>query len=256
MTMMNVMIKGTCSIPCIIQQMMTMMTRRRMHMHMLLLLIPVVLILMLPGKRLSIAAAEGMDDPSAAYEDDFMLKDKDDVDKDDVEEAAFDDFLLACGDGELIAVKEFLKINPSFATRDDEGETCLHAATGHAEIIKAVLDAGGDPNHMTPVEDDEGNLLQLHPLSWHVLEGMHASTKALLQGGADPNVPIGSLTQPDTMETVLDIVLGLLRSESQGEDNPEDIDVEPYHDLKDLLVEFGAKRYQDLEINTRSGDEL
>jgi ankyrin repeat protein len=217
---------------------MTMMTPRRMYFRMLLSLLPVVLILMLPVKRVSFAAAEGMDEA-------------------DEEDVAFYDFLAYCADGELINVKELLKTKPSFATRQDQGETCLHAATGHAEIVKAVLDAGGDPNHMTPVDDEEGNLLQLPPLSWHVLEGKYASTKALLQGGADPNVPTRALTtQPDSMETVLDIVLGLLRSDIQGEDEPEDIDVEPYYDLKDLLLEFGAKRYQDLQINTRSGDEL
>jgi ankyrin repeat protein len=57
--------------------------------------------------------------------------------------------IKAAKKGDVAGVKQLLKIDPSLSgARDKDGSTPLHCASwkGHAEVVKALLDAGADIN--------------------------------------------------------------------------------------------------------------
>lgn len=155
-------------------------------------------------------------------------------------------FIEFCADGNVEKVKEELAAHADWATEtSDEGETCLHVAGIHGEVgvTKLLLEHGVDPNLMSHMkEDPEDEPLQMHALSWHVFGGHAESVKILLEHGADPNVLIDNIGDEKERVTVLDMLEQLL--EEEGDSNPDE--VKPFLEMKELLLEHGAKKRDEL----------
>ena len=57
--------------------------------------------------------------------------------------------IKAAKKGDVVVLKQLLKLDPTLTNaRDKDGSTPLHCASwkGHAEVVKALLDAGADIN--------------------------------------------------------------------------------------------------------------
>ena len=161
---------------------------------------------------------------------------------DDTEE--FHEFLEACTIGNLAKVESVLTKHPSWAKRNDQAETCLHAAgiMGHADVTEVVLKAGGDPNIWTSMDGEH----KISALSYHVFGGHVESAKVLLKYGADPNGIITSKNETEITQTPLDTVLNMLKpAEEEGREVCGNI--QAFYALKDMLVQNGGKRFVDLQ---------
>jgi hypothetical protein len=170
----------------------------------------------------------------------------------EVDLAEFHIFLDACTTGRVGEVKSILAKNPSWAKRNDLGETCLHAAgiQGQMEVTRAVLLAGGDPNLWVAGMDEKH---KIQALSFHIFGGHVDSAKLLLEYGADPNALITSSNESIKTQTVLDLVLQTIKSD-EGNDETPGCHLS-YYELKDMLVAKGAKTYYELTSHTQR-DEL
>jgi ankyrin repeat protein len=145
-------------------------------------------------------------------------------------------FLDACTKGDLDIVRALLKEHPSWANgRSEQGESCLHVAGigGQTDVTVIILQAGGDPNIRTSFKQG----LRMHPLSWNVYGGHVETAAVLLEGGADVNLDVDNMYDPSQPATVLDLIEFIV--------DVDQID-ERFHQLKALLLKYGAKRYKDL----------
>ena len=169
-------------------------------------------------------------------------------------------FLTACAEGHLEDLEIILEEHPEFVTRTSEhGESCLHVAAmrGQTAITQAALKAGANPNQRSTF--DKG--LRMTPLSWNVYGGHVDTVRALLEGGADVNLDFDSMMDPEQSVTVLDIleafVLNLDKPDALGnnKNDPDDPHYGKYHKVREVLLEYGAKRYKDVEEATASDGE-
>jgi hypothetical protein len=163
----------------------------------------------------------------------------------------FDNFLHACTNGEMDVIEIALTEDPHYVHQKSKmGESCLHVAgiKGQTAVTQRLLLAGADPN----VRSDYEHGLRMHPLSWNVYGGHVETARALLQGGADVNLDIDHMIRPTEKVTVLDLVLAMLQGydedgdEEKYKQQQEDSAIGKHFRMRDLLLEFGAKRYKDL----------
>ena len=162
-------------------------------------------------------------------------------------------FVEACTMGRLEEVNAQLARNPSWAKRNDLGETCLHAAGihGHADVTRAVLEQGGDPNVWTSFDH---NRTKVYALSFHVFSGHAKSAEILLDYGADINALITSQEDPSKLQTALDITLNTLKNDELNKEPSPCND--KFHEMKELLLKKGAKTYEQLQQKPEQHDEL
>lgn len=162
-----------------------------------------------------------------------------------------DILLKACTEGDIEGLQDLVDTDgPSVLTRRSAmGETCLHVAGihGQATLTKYVLEQGGeDPNVRSNFEHG----LRMHPLSWNVYGGHVATARVLLQHGAEVNLDVDDMTDPTRKVTVLDIVEYILEDDNNeaSDERPPEVQehFRKYRSMKNLLLEFGAKRYADL----------
>jgi ankyrin repeat protein len=161
--------------------------------------------------------------------------------------AEFENFLHACTNGEMDVIEIALLEDPHFVNRKSAmGETCLHVAgiRGQTAVTKRLVQAGADPN----VRSDYNQGLRMHPLSWNVYGGHVETARALLEGGANVNLDVDYMIRPTEKVTVLDLVLSLLQGyDNHDEKYKDDPAVGKHFRMRDLLLEFGAKQFKDLE---------
>lgn len=170
------------------------------------------------------------------------------------DEDPFVRFLQACAEGEIEVVEILLEEYPSFAQQQSvkEGEGCLHVAgiRGQSTITKALLRAGADPDQRSAFELG----LRMTPLSWNVYGGHVATARALLEGGAKVNLDFDNMLNPNEKVTVLDLLYDVILDvdnndedpKNQDRNDPNDPHYGRYHSMKNLLLEYGAKRYSEL----------
>ena len=151
------------------------------------------------------------------------------------------EFLDACTQGDAEYVQTQLNDHSEWAHgRSSQGETCLHVAgiLGQAKVTELVLKAGGNPNVRTTFEQG----LRMHPLSWNVYGGHVETAKILLENGALVNLDFDSMGSQPRKVTCMDILLDILESDPKAED-PH---MEKYRRMKTLLLEHGAKRFEEI----------
>ena len=159
----------------------------------------------------------------------------------------FELFIEDCSDGRVEEVERKLKVNPNWVHESAKGgETCLHVAGIHGQsaVTKLMLENGADPDLLTRVVQDpevEDGHIHMHALSWHIFGGHMESAKLLLSHGADPNQPMDSIMERGKTVTVLDLLEQLLDEEEPG--TPE---MEPFIEMRELLLEHGAKHHEEL----------
>ena len=85
------------------------------------------------------------------------------------------------------------------------------------------------------------------PLPWNVYGGKVENARALLQGGANVNVVFHKMGDKETMVTVLDVVYYVLDQYDHDESLRSNPQLQKHYEMKDLLLEYGAKQYKDLE---------
>lgn len=126
-------------------------------------------------------------------------------------------FFAACAAGDLSALRDLLERDPSLVrARNESGATGLHAAAGHADAVRLLVDRGADPD----ARDTGDNALALH----FAAGGGHVeSVRALLDAGSDVH-GVGDLHRLDVIGWAT--VLGDL-----------------HRDVVDLLVERGARHH-------------
>lgn len=171
------------------------------------------------------------------------------------EDEEFDGFLHACTSGHLDVIEVALKESPSFVHKKSPmGESCLHVAgiKGQTQVTKRLLEAGADPN----VRSDFEQGLRMNPLSWNVYGGHIETARTLLEGGANVNLDFDHMIRPTEKVTVLDIVASVLQGHEDTEENRSNPAIGNHFQMQDLLLEFGAKRYKDLENDSGDKEDL
>jgi ankyrin repeat protein len=89
------------------------------------------------------------------------------------------DFLQACREGDLEALRDFLARDPDWVhERDEGGATCLHLAVAHPDALRLLLEHGADPH----ARDRSDNALPLHLAAGG---GPLASVRVLIDAGSD-----------------------------------------------------------------------
>ena len=109
---------------------------------------------------------------------------------------------------------------------------------GKAETAEFLLKKGANPNIRSTSEKG----LRMHPLSWNVYAGHVPASKVLLEHGADVNLPYDDLGNDGTQVTVWDTLSKFLETAPEG--SPQ---AERYFKMKELLTQYGAKSFADLE---------
>lgn len=123
-----------------------------------------------------------------------------------------------------------------------DGIICLIEASDQPRVIDAAVRAGVDPS---PPVDYLG--AEMTPLTWHAFGGRTETVRALLQHGADPNIAVqASEALGGTRLAPLDVVLSFIYEDMHGEGQAGK-DYEPYYEIQELLDEYGAKRYQQMQ---------
>jgi ankyrin repeat protein len=163
--------------------------------------------------------------------------------------AGFERFLYACSNGQLDVIERDLIDNPDYVDRQSAmGESCLHAAALRAQtaVTTRLLQASADPNVRTVN-------CRMHPLAWNALNGHLETARALLVGGASVNLDIDHMVRTEEKVTVLDIMLEILQDHEHDEaTHRNDPTIGKYFPVRDLLLEYGGKRYKDLGTEASS----
>lgn len=169
----------------------------------------------------------------------------------DAEIDPFDDFMMACTEGNLQVLEIMIEEHPDFITkRTKQGESCLHGAgiKGQTGVTKTILRHGGNPDQRSTFSQG----LRMTPLSWNVYGGHIETAKILLEAGANVNLDFDQASDSGTEE--LATVLDILYSSMQGQTKSSK---DPWHlknlAMEQLLLQYGAKRYKDL---IQKGEEL
>lgn len=153
------------------------------------------------------------------------------------------DFQEACTQGHVSVIRKDLTDFPTWANgRSPQGETCLHMASvmGQVDVIKTLLEFGADPNIRTTFERGH----RQHPLSWLVLGGHVEAARLLMDNGADVNADIDWPSRGvESKATVLDVLMDIMPKQP----NIQIPEIKKYYEMKELLLEYGAKTYSDLE---------
>ena len=161
-------------------------------------------------------------------------------------EDPWDRFLMACSQGNLADVQALLERNPQYAKKQSsDGETCLHVAgiLGQTDVTKLALKHGADPNSRSGYSGG----LRMTPLAWNTYGGHVETAKALLEGGADPNLDMDDMKDQMVKVTVLDILhKNVLHQYEDNEANRKDPNIGRHFQMYDALMEHGAKFYKDL----------
>lgn len=90
-----------------------------------------------------------------------------------------DAFFAACASGDVIALRDFLQLDPQLAhDRTPHGSTGLHLAVRHPDAVRLLLEHGADPN----ARDAGDNAI---PLFGAAGGGPIESVRALLDAGSD-----------------------------------------------------------------------
>lgn len=172
-----------------------------------------------------------------------------------LEEEEFDGFLHACTNGDIDVIDIALQESPKFVHRKSPmGESCLHVAgiKGQTEVTKRLLDAGADPN----VRSDYEQGLRMHPLSWNIYGGHVETARVLLKGGANVNLDVDHMIRPTEKVTVFDIVTSVLEGHDDTKENRNNPTLGKHFRMRDLLLEFGAKHFKDLEVESGDKEDL
>lgn len=164
----------------------------------------------------------------------------------------FEHFLKACSEGNMEVVEIMLEEHPEFVTgQSTQGESCLHGAgiLGQMAVTKAVLKAGGNPNQRSTFAQG----LRMTPLSWNVYGGHVENARVLLEAGADVNMDFDhTIKGGEEMVTVLDLIyintpnMPEKFEDTAAADMTEHHRYKQYYEMRDLLLEYGARRYADL----------
>ena len=106
-----------------------------------------------------------------------------------------------------------------------------------------TISHSADPNARSGYEGG----LRMTPLSWNVFGGHVETAKALLEGGADPNMDMDDMKDQSQKVTVLDILhKNVLHQYEDNEKNRNDPNIGKHFEMYDLLMEYGAKYHKDL----------
>ena len=185
-----------------------------------------------------------------------------DSSKEHEQDPVVEQLLQACTEGQIDTLQALVQQHTSavLQRRSAMGETCLHVAGihGQAKLTSYVLEeeANGDDdnnNKMDPnVRSTFEHGLRMHPLSWNVYGGHVETARVLLTHGANVNLDVDDMSNPEKQATALDIVDTILEgiegATKEGESRSEDEmgRLQRYRDMRELLIEFGAKRFEDL----------
>lgn len=165
---------------------------------------------------------------------------------------SFDKFLMACSKGDMDLVEEEVRVHPEFVLgQSRNGESCLHVAgiLGQADVTRFILQHGGNPNQRSTYEHG----LRMTPLSWNVYGKHLPNIKLLLEAGADVNLDFDYIDNgKKVVVTVLDL-LYIVESFPDGDAKSDETDNHmdrTHFEVRDMLLQYGAKRYQDTLTNS------
>jgi ankyrin repeat protein len=172
----------------------------------------------------------------------------------------FDTFLMACSQGDIDTVKEFVQNDTSYyvtAYSKNGGESCLHVAgiLGQATVTQYILQNGGNPNQRS---QNIQHGLRMTPLSWNVYGNHIENVQLLLQAGADVNLDFDYVVDGTLQKvTVFDLLLYIhsninfnddnaMSDDETNSDHEESVYSKTARVMYDLLRRHGAQRYTDL----------
>jgi ankyrin repeat protein len=163
----------------------------------------------------------------------------------------FDQFVMACSQGEMNIVVQLVQEHPEYVIGySKNGESCLHVAgiLGQSNVTQFILLKGGNPNQRSL--NKQG--LRMTPLSWNVYGNHIENVKLLLDAGANVNLDFDYMTNDGTYDkfTVLDLLylVGNFHDNTTSHvDEDDNTHQQTQYVIRDLLLQYGAKRYKELD---------
>ena len=189
----------------------------------------------------------------------------------------FEKFLMACSQGDIDTVKEFVQKDTKYyvtAYSQNGGESCLHVAgiLGQATVTQYILQQGGNPNQRSQ-NIPQG--LRMTPLSWNVYGNHIENVQLLLKAGADVNLDFDYVVNGTIQKvTVFDLLLYIhsninLMNENEpttdetAADNNNDTEgneeisyEKTVRAMRDLLLQYDAKRHTDVQVDRIESDAI
>lgn len=167
---------------------------------------------------------------------------------------SFDEFLMACSKGDVEVVKNEVREHPEYVLgQSRNGESCLHVAgiLGQVDVTRFILQHGGNPDQRSTFEHG----LRMTPLSWNVYGRHMANVRLLLESGANVNLDFDYMDNgKKVVVTVLDLlyIIEPFHDDGANREKGNDATAEDrmHYDIRDLLLQYGAKRYQDIVANS------
>ncbi len=206
-----------------------------------------------------IALLEGI----AFADDDGSTAAKNTDKMDDVDTKDFEEFLMACSQGDIDKVKEFVQKDTQYyvtAYSKNGGESCLHVAgiLGQATVTRYILQHGGNPDQRS---QNIQHGLRMTPLSWNVYGNHIENVQLLLQAGATVNLDFDYMVDGTLQKvTVFDLLLYInsdidLENSTDTEDETNTsnksqdklMNQKKARSMRDLLLQYSAKRYSDFD---------
>lgn len=243
-----------------------MSTSIRTMLHQLLYVVVLTLIIqynILVLSKYGVAAAADATSTStttATQNDNDSATTKYTNDIDEIDAKDFEKFLMACSQGDIDTVKEYIEKDTAYyvtAYSKNGGESCLHVAgiLGQSSITQYILQHGGNPNQRSQNAQDG---LRMTPLSWNVYGNHIENAQLLLEAGADVNLDFDYVMDGTLQKvTVFDLLL-YINSNIDLENNTDTEDKTSHSEEKlsyirkvqtmyALLEQHGAKRYTELD---------